>query len=77
MVRGGSPQHPDYVLLGRIFKGVRVVAMARCDLVGLCWLVTAESRFVCVEVGGVRIGGVYGKCGKGVHGIAEWLAGLR
>ena len=69
----GTQQHPDYVMLGRVFVGVKVVVLVRRDVVGQCKLLAAESRFVCVSIGGIRVGGVYGKCGEGVHGMKRWL----
>ena len=36
-------------------------------------LVGCENRFICVEVGGVRIGGVYSQCGLQVHEMLQWL----
>ena len=35
------------------------------------------NRFVCVELGGVRFGGVYSKCGSRVHELSRWLDMIR
>ena len=43
----------------------------------LCELVECAHRFVCIEVGGVRIRGVYGRCGERVHDMERWLEGIR
>ena len=45
----------------------------RRDLVDCCMLVGCENRFVCVEIRGVRIGGVYCKCGARVLEMLCWL----
>ena len=37
----------------------------------------ASARAVILEVGGVQVGGVYGKCGVGSHEMGEWLRVLR
>ena len=42
-----------------------------------CSLISCMSRFVCVELGGVRFGGVYSKCGASVHGMSRWLEGIQ
>ena len=34
------------------------------------------ARVVVVGVGGCRIGGMYGKCGEGVHKMRDWLCSL-
>ena len=45
----------------------------RKDIVDCCVLVACKNRFICVEIGGVRIGGVYSKCGARVHEMLHWL----
>ena len=37
------------------------------SLVGVYCLVEGVHRFVCVEIGGVRIEGVYGQCSERIH----------
>ena len=61
----GTQLHPDYVRLGSVSGGGKVGCHLRKDLVDCCMLVGCESRFVCMEIGDVRIGGVYSKCGRG------------
>ena len=75
MARSGSEtqSHADYVMLGHATKGTKVVASVRKDLVDGVELVVATARAVVVEVGGCRVGGVYGKCGIGVHAMKDWL----
>ena len=63
----GTQSNPDYVILGSVTKGSKVVVFVKKDLLDSIELVVATARAVVVEVGGCRIGGVYGKCGIGVH----------
>ena len=72
----GTLSHPDYVMLGSASRGTKVVVFIRKDLVDGVSLVAATTRAVVVEVGGCRVGGVYGKCGVGVHVIRDWLGCL-
>ena len=72
----GTQSHPDYVMLGNAGKGTKVVVIVRRDLVDAVRLVAATARVVVVEVGGCRVGGVYGKCGVSVHAMENWLGTL-
>ena len=72
----GTQSHPDYVMLGSASRGTKVVVFIRKDLVDGVSLVAATVRVVVVEVGGCRIGGVYGKCGVGVNAMGDWLCSL-
>ena len=72
----GTQSHPDYVMLGSASRGTKVVVFVRKDLVDGVGLVAATVRVVVVEVGGCRIGGVYGKCGVGVHAMGDWWRSL-
>ena len=72
----GTQSHPEYVMLGSASRGTKVVVFVRKDLVDGVSLVAATVRVVVVEVGGCRIGRVYGKCGVGVHTIGDWLFSL-
>ena len=72
----GTQSHPDYVMLGNASKGTKVVVFVKRDLVDAVRLVAATARAVVVEVGGCRVGGVYGKCGVGVHAMENWLGTL-
>ena len=69
----GTQWHPDYVRLGSVSGGGKVACHVRKDIVDCCVLVGCENRFVCVEIGGVRIRGVYSKCGARVHEMLHWL----
>ena len=71
-----TQSNPDYVMLGNASKGTKVVVFVRRDLVDAVRLVAATARAVVVEVGGYRVGGVYGKCGVGVHAMEYWLGTL-
>ena len=72
----GTQSHPDYVMLGNANKGTKVVVFVKRDLVDTVRLVAATARAVVVEVGGCRVGGVYGKCGVSVHAMEDWLGTL-
>ena len=72
----GTQSHPDYVMLGNASKGTKVVVYIGRGLVNAVRLVATTARAVVVEVGGCRVGGVYGKCGVGVHAIEKWLSTL-
>ena len=69
----GTRSHPDYDMLGNASRGTKVVVFVRRDLVDAVRLVAATARAVVVEVGGCRVGGVYGKCGVSVHVMEDWL----
>ena len=69
----GIQSHPDYVRLGSMSGGGKVACHVWRDLVDCCVLVGCQNRFVCVEIGGVRIWGVYNKCGARVHEMLHWL----
>ena len=73
----GTQSHPDYFRLGSVSGGAKVVCHVRRDLADFCSLVSCANRFVCVELGGVRFGGVYSKCGSRVHEITRWLEAIR
>lgn len=52
---------------------MREVGYVRRDL-GDCYkILEGTMRFVCVEIGGVKIGGIYRSCGEGVHDMWRWL----
>ena len=72
----GTQSHPDYVMLGSASKGTTVVVFVSKDLVDGVSLVATTARVVVGVVGGCRIGGVYGKCGVGVHEMKDWLGSL-
>ena len=72
----GTQSHPDYVRLGNAHRGTKVVVFIRMVLVEGVSLVAATARAVVVEVGGCMVGGVYGKCGVGVHAMRDWLGCL-
>ena len=72
----GTQSHPDYVMLESASKGIKVVVFVRRGLVDAVRLVATTARAVVVEVGGCRVGGVYRKCGVGVHAMEDWLGTL-
>ena len=72
----GTQSHADYVMLGNAGKGTKVVVFVQMDLVDAVRLVAATACAVVVEVGGCRVGGVYGKCGVSVHAMENWLGTL-
>ena len=63
----GTQSHPNYVHLSSVSGGARVACHIQRDLVDFCRLVECANRFGCVELGGVRVGGVYSKCGARFH----------
>ena len=69
----GTQSHQHFVRLGSVSGGAKVACHVRRDLVDFCSLVCCANRFVCVELGGVRFGGVYSKCGSRVHEMSSWL----
>ena len=69
----GTQSHSDYVILGNVRRGTKVVVFIRKVLVDGVSLVAATARAVVVEVGGCRVGGVYEKCGVGMHEMKDWL----
>ena len=73
----GTQSHPDFGRLGSVSAAHRVACFVLRSLVGVCRLVECAHRFVCVEIGGVRVGGVYGRCGERVHDMERWLEGIR
>ena len=76
MSGSGTQLHPDYGMLGSASRGTKVVVFVWRHLVdGVC-LVAATARAVVVEVGGCQVGGVYGKCGVGVHAMRDWQGSL-
>ena len=72
----GTQSHPDYVMLGNASKGAKVVVFVKRDPVDAVRLVAATARAVVVEVGGCKVGGVYGKCEVSVHAMENWLGTL-
>ena len=72
MAGNGTQSHPDYVMLGSASGGTKVAVFVRKDLVDEVSVVAATARVVVVEVGGCRVGGVYKKCGVGVHVMRDW-----
>ena len=69
----GTQSYPNYVMLGSARRGTKVVVFIRKDLVDGVSLIAATARAIVVEVGGCRVGGVYGKSGVGVHAMKDWL----
>ena len=75
--QGGSTQtQPSYVIVGRVSKDSRVVANIRRDLVEACRLVVSETRFVYLQIGDYKFGGVYSRCGSTVARVKSWLEGV-
>ena len=72
----GTQSHTEYVMLGYATKGTKVVVFVRRDLVDGVELTVAMAHVVIVNVGGCKVGGVYGKCGIGVHGMKDWLGSM-
>ena len=56
----GTQSHPDYVRIRRLYNRVKVAAYVRQNVLGWTWVLFSWSDFLCVEVGEVCIGGVYG-----------------
>ena len=69
----GTESHTDYVRLGSVSGGGKVACHVPRDIVDCCVLVGCENGFVCVDIGGVRIGGVYSKYGARVYEMLHWL----
>ena len=69
----GMQSHHDFVRLGSVSAAYRVACFILRTLVDVCELVECVHRFVCIEVGGVRVGCVYGRCGERVHDMERWL----
>lgn len=63
-------------MLGFTTSCTKVVTFVRRDMVGGVTLVLATAVALIVEVGGCRVGGVYGTCGVGVHTMKDWLDSL-
>lgn len=59
----------DFVRLGTVMRVMRVVGFLRRNLLDCCRMLEGAVRFVYIEINGVRTGGVYWKCGEGVHDI--------
>ena len=72
----GTKLHPDYVMLGSTTKCSKVVVFVRRDLVDGVELAVATAHVVIVKVGGCNVGGIYGKCGIGVHDMKDWLGSM-
>ena len=77
--KGGrrTQSHHEFVRVGSISAAQRVGCFILRSLIDVCRLVERVHRFVCVEVEGVRVGGVYGHCGKRVHDMERWLEGIQ
>ena len=75
--RGGTQAHPDFVCVGAFLRGARVAVHVRKYWAHLACVVHVDPRVVVLEVGGVRFGGVYGKCGHTVHSADRWLRGMQ
>ena len=73
----GTQSHLDYVRVGGVSAAQRVTCFVLRSLVGVCRLVEGAHRFVCMEIGGVRIGGMYERCGERVQDMERWLKGIR
>lgn len=65
----GTQSHTDFVRFSIVTRALRMSGFIRKNLVHYCKLLESALRFVCMEISGVRIGGVYAKCGEGVHDI--------
>ena len=73
----GTQSYPDYIRLESLSMAHRVAGYVLPCVVKACKLMEDENRFVCLEVGGVRFGGVYGRCGERGHDMEQWLQGIR
>ena len=73
----GTQSHLDYVCLGSVSGGGKVACNVQRDLVDFCMLVGCENRFVCVEIGGVCITGVYSKFGAQVNEMLHLLGRIQ
>ena len=73
----GTQSHPDFVCIGGFLKGARVAVHVRKDWAHLVSIVHIDLRVVVLELGGVLVGGVYGKCGHTVHTASQWLRSIR
>ena len=69
----GTQSHPDFLRLGSVSGGAKVACHVRTTVADYCSLVSCANRFVCVELEGVRFGGVYSKCGASVHEMLSCL----
>ena len=74
---GGTQSHPDYMRLGSVSVAHKVTCFVLRSLVDMCRLMECANRVMCVEIGGVWIGGVYGRCSERVHDMKRWLEGIR
>ena len=52
----GTQSHPEYVRLSSVSVVHRVACFVLLSLVDVCHLVECAHRFVCVEVGRVKLG---------------------
>ena len=73
----GTQSHPDFVRLGLVSGGAKVACHMRRTVADYCSLVSCANKFVCVELGGVRFGGVYSKCGASVSEMLGWLESIQ
>ena len=72
----GTQLHPDYVRLVSLSKAHRVTSYVLQSMVDASSLVECANRFVCLEIEGVQIGGVYGHYGERVYDMERWLEGI-
>ena len=73
----GTESHPDYVRLGTVSGGAKVAYHVSRSVADCCSLVSYTNRFVCVNLGSVRFGEVYSKCGASVHEMSGWLESIQ
>ena len=73
----GTQSHPDFVRLGSVSGGAKIACHVRRPVADYSSLVSCTNRFVCVELGGVRFGGVYSMCRASVHEMSSWLENIR
>ena len=57
----GTQSHLDYVRVGKLSTGVKVVAFVQRNVLDWTWVLSSWSNFLYVKVGEVLIGGVYGR----------------
>ena len=62
----GTQFHPNFVCIGGFLEGARVAVHVRKDWAHLVGIVHIDPRVILLELRGVLIGGVYGKCGHTV-----------
>lgn len=75
-LRRGRQLYQNHVHFGCMSGAARVVCYIHRDPVDYCMLVECTNGLISVQLGGVRIEGVYCKCGTGVNkmlGILEFM----